>query len=161
MDIQDEVRDVSRDVILTGKEMKVVQLIREGNVKAKDIADKMKFTVHHVRRIMYEMIEMGWILWDEVKGYSIDETYTYRVTKLRNGEVVDDDREVRKKRDPLKATFERKNIVHTPPETTTYFISPEEAKQMFIEKTRHMPFLEYKKGVLTKNENYRSPNHSG
>lgn len=161
MDTSNEIHELDRDIILTNKEMSIIEAIRKGKFRLKEMSEFTGYSQAHLKYIIKELKEMDWVLWNNKKQrYEVNEEYTYRVVRIHNGTVFEDDTKIIKNREPLKATFERRNIKHTPPEVKAYHISPEEAKQRFIELTRHLPYYEYKKGVFTPNENYRSAQDS-
>lgn len=158
MDTQYKIHDLDREVILTNKEMVIIDAIRKGKFRLKEMSDFTGYSQSHLKYCIKELKEMDWVLWNNKKQrYEVNEEYRYKVVQIRNGTVCESDEKVIKNRMPIKATFERRNIRHTPAVVKTYYISPEEAKQRFIELTRHMPHFEFKKGVFTPNENYRSP----
>jgi hypothetical protein len=139
------------------QEMKVVNAINAGNIKSKDISNATGYTLSNIRMIITELKDMGWVRYCEKESsYSVDNNFDFRVVRSFNGKFNKDDENTIKERKPIEATFKRLNIKHTPIPVVSYQITPEEAKQKFIELTRHMPILEFKKGVLVLNENFCS-----
>lgn len=157
MDTSNEVRNLDRDVILMHQEMKVINAIKSGYVKSKDISDETGYTISNLRMILCELKDMSWVIYCEKgKSYSVNTDFDFRVVRSFNGKFNKDDEKTIKERKPIESTFKRLNITYTPAPIVTYNITPEEAKKRFAELTKHLPVLEFKKGVLTRNENYCS-----
>lgn len=146
------------EVLVTPQEMRVIEAMKMGFTKLKDIQTESKFNRINTVAILRDLREFGYIRYNEdTNNYYLNKGLSFREMKMRNGYVLEDGKEVEFKREKvrLEPTYPKVERPILEGKTTIRFVSKEEAQEMVREMTKHQKFLEFKKGELTLNENYR------
>lgn len=149
------------EAIVTPKEMKIIRALQLGGKSVPDISKLSGFSPNTLMPLLGEFVEVEWLIYNRRhKTYSLNKKLVFKEIKYHNGYVTQPTEQRAKVE--LQPTHVQKpnNVDYKYNEIKSYTVTPEEAKQMFIDATKHLRNYEFKKGVFTPNENYDSVHRS-
>ena len=143
MSIQDQVSEIC----LMPDEWAFVQAFDENPIKRLEIIRKSGLKKGRVDLLIIDFMEIGYVLRDyKTRTYMLDPKYTF-VPAFSDGP---------RKMVKLEATYKQKPYKgFASSEVKVMKVSPEEIEEQIKRMTSNKPYLEFKKGVPVRNENYR------